>query len=134
MRNWINLVEEQEDDYEDEEVSLADRSQTVLDAVAEFARPLPIRVEMMPFRNLYTKEIQGVVLTDFYADTPGEGAGSKVMNFMIAKADELGVNIYTDPEGPRSKAFYEKFGFTRTNGVGHMMVHYPPMPDWFIEH
>ena len=70
-----------------------------------------------------------MVLTDLYADHPGQGAGTKVMQHMCELADRYGVNIYTDAEGPPSKAFYLKFGFESSRDRGHMLVRYPPLPN-----
>lgn len=57
---------------------------------------------MRLYNNRYTGDIQGIVLTDLFADQPGNGVGTKVMNLMISLADAAEINIYnTDAEGPR---------------------------------
>lgn len=137
MRNWITLVESHTGiDFDeppfvtqDGEINYPARVDAVLDAIERFVSPLPIRAEMQPYKNRYTGDIQGVVLTDFYADVPGDGNGTKVMQMMIDIANAAAINIYTDAEGPRSKIFYEKFGFERDAQGGHMLVHYAPIPD-----
>ena len=121
-------------DQEDNgEQNIEKDSRNIIAKVKWFARKLPIHVEMRPYMNRYGGGCQGVVLTDLYAKNPGDGVGTQVMSLMCQLADEGGITIYTDAEGPRSKAFYEKFGFEESRSSGHMLQRHPPLPDWFTE-
>jgi GNAT superfamily N-acetyltransferase len=106
------------------------RAHAVIASVKDFAGPLPITVELQPYRNYFTHAVQGVTLTDLYAREPGSGTGSAVMRHMCEIADRAEINLYTDPEGPRSKAFYEKFGFERNRNNSPMLVRYADVPVW----
>jgi GNAT superfamily N-acetyltransferase len=129
MRKYIDMIEGYHDG---DEVDMEEASEEITALVKQFAEPLPITVELRPY---YRYEVcQGVILTDLYANEPGQGAGSKVMKYMCDLAHDRGVSLYTDPEGPRSLAFYEKFGFehSRISG-GPMLQKLAPIPDYYYD-
>jgi hypothetical protein len=72
-----------------------------------------------------------VELTDLYARTTGTGAGTRVMERLAERADELRLAVYVKPEQPRNVEFYQRFGF-EPDEPG-FMVRYPdePMPEDF---
>ena len=53
-----------------------------------------------------------VEVTDLYADMTGTGAGSRVMEALVAAADQQGMPLRLTPSGKRNITFYERFGFT----------------------
>ena len=68
-------------------------------------------------------------LTDFFADVPGEGNGTKVMTEFGRLLDEADLNCYVAPASPRNVLFYARFGFERDKGrMYSAMVRYPPLP------
>jgi GNAT superfamily N-acetyltransferase len=115
------------------EVPQEQRAAVVIEAVRAFAAGLPITVEMSPYRNRYSRDVQGVVLTDLFADEPGKGTGSAVVREMIRLAVAADISLYTDAQGPESASFYEKMGFERSAGSGHQFAHHPPLPAYLLE-
>jgi hypothetical protein len=72
--------------------------------------------------------VQGIVLTDLFADSPGNSVGTALVREMLRLADEADVTVYTDADGPRLAAFYRKMGFEDSSGRGHQIVYHPPIP------
>lgn len=122
-----------EPDGDGEEIPVERRALSVIAAVESFAAGRPITVFLRPYRNPYTDAVQGVVLTDLFAESPGNGVGSAVVRELLRLADAADISVYTDAEGPRSAGFYAKMGFERSAGRGHQFAHHPPLPAHFIE-
>jgi hypothetical protein len=86
------------------------------------SKRMPIRVELRPdIRHGYC---HGIMVTDLYADEPGNGAGSELMNFLFRLADEAGLNVSLNAEGPRSHRFYTKLGMEKDSSGYHHLVKY----------
>jgi len=120
------------DEVQHDEVPAEVKAESVIAGVRAFAEGLPVTVEMRTYVNPYTDEVQGVVLTDLFADVPGNGAGGAVVKEMIRLAELAGVTVYTDADGPRSAGFYRKMGFERSTGRGHQLAWHPPLPEWVL--
>ena len=117
-----------DDGWEEDEVPVERRVESVIAGVRAFAAGLPIRVELRPYVNRFSDAVQGVVLTDLFADAPGNGVGTGLVREMLRLAGEADVPVYTDADGPRSAAFYRKMGFEGSSGRGHQLVYHPPIP------
>lgn len=123
MRDLISLIEAFGDvDYTTDK-SRRDAAQRICNQVKRFAKNLPITVELRP--EIRYDTCRGIVLTDLFALTPGQGTGTIVMNKLLELAEKAELNVYTDAEGPRSCDYYKKLGFSDCN-QGHQLVWYPP--------
>jgi len=117
-----------------EEYPEPDNRRIILDLVAGMAvfnASLPLTAALRPYRNLYAPEYAypSVVLTDLFADRPGEGAGSAYMAELSRRCDAAGLNLYTDAQDDRSRDFYLARGFERTTGRrDHQLVRWAPEP------
>lgn len=89
--------------------------------------------------NLVTIEIIGVP-----KEFQGQGVGSKIMNTLISKADDLGVTLQLRPaaSSTHSRAklikFYSKFGFIENKGANQnpdlqYMYRLPKKNETFVE-
>lgn len=121
------------DDGEEDEIPMERRAAAVIEGVRAFSAGLPITVEMRPYVNPYSDRVQGVILTDLFADVPGNGVGSAVVREMLRLADAAEVSVFTDADGPRSAGFYRRMGFEPARGAGHQFAHHPPLPDYLRE-
>ncbi len=112
-----------------------DHRRTVGDLIAGmavFAASLPLTAALRPYRNAYAPELAypSVVLTDLFADQPGQGAGSVYMAELARRCDAAGLTLYTDAQDERSRAFYLARGFERTTGRrDHQLVRWAPEPN-----
>ena len=61
-----------------------------------------------------------VEVTDLFADTTGTGAGTKVMQALVAVADRKSMPITLHPSSPRNVDFYQRFGFKLYGSYGMM--------------
>jgi GNAT superfamily N-acetyltransferase len=95
----------------------------VCQKVKDMARGKPIRIELRP--EIVYNNCHGIVLTDLFAEKPGSGVGTPLMKYLLQLADEAGLNVYTDAEGPRSHDFYTKLGFSEDRTGRHQLVFYP---------
>lgn len=95
----------------------------VCQKVKDMARGKPIRIELRP--EIVHGYCHGIVLTDLFAEKPGSGFGTPLMKYLLQLADEAGLNVYTDAEGPRSYDFYTKLGFSKDSTGRHQLVFYP---------
>lgn len=112
-----------------------DHRRIVADLIAGmgvFAADLPLTAALRPYRNSYAPDYAypSVVLTDLFADHPGQGAGSVYMGELARRCDAAGLTLYTDAEGTRSRDFYLARGFERTTGRrDHQLVRWAFEPD-----
>lgn len=97
------------------------RAKALIQDVMRFARSAKVRI-VMKYPAFNAPEIE---ITDFFANTPGQGAGTKVMIYLCKRADEANFNLYLKPESPRNVKFYGRFGFTRSSQHFGMLVRYP---------
>jgi GNAT superfamily N-acetyltransferase len=67
-----------------------------------------------------------VEVTDLYADVVGTGAGSRVMEALVAAADQQGMPLRLTPSGKRNITFYERFGFTVGRSAHDTAMHRTP--------
>ena len=67
-----------------------------------------------------------VEVTDLYADVVGTGAGSRVMEALVAAADQQGMPLRLTPAGKRNITFYERFGFTVGRTAHDTAMHRTP--------
>ena len=67
-----------------------------------------------------------VEVTDLYADMTGTGAGSRVMEALVAAADQQGMPLRLTPAGKRNITFYERFGFTVGRTAHDTAMHRTP--------
>jgi hypothetical protein len=97
--------------------------------IHSFVRDLPIRVTMKP--DIRYGNCHGIEINELYADEPGSGAGTILMKEILRLADNAGLNVYTNAEGPSSTEFYKKFGFESDRQGRHQLVWYPDLgPDY----
>jgi GNAT superfamily N-acetyltransferase len=100
--------------------------------MAVFAADLPLTAALRPYRNIYAPDYAypSVVLTDLFADQPGQGAGSAYMAELARRCDAAGLTLYTDAQDERSREFYLSRGFEKTTGRrDHQLVRWAPEPD-----
>lgn len=100
--------------------------------MAVFAAELPLTAALRPYRNAYAPELAypSVVLTDLFANNPGQGAGSAYIAELARRCDAAGLTLYTDAQDDRSRDFYLARGFERTTGRrDHQLVRWAPEPD-----
>lgn len=117
-------------DYDDEE-PFETKVDLVISGFEPLAESMSVRACVSVYNGLGGQAI-GVELTDFFANTPGNGCGTKVMNELVRRADKEGVSLYVWPSSNRNREFYSRFGFGSRKGSSGM-AHYPPLPEWFIQ-
>ena len=99
----------------------------IQDAFADEPISLDI-AEALPYPGAYPV---GVILTDLYADEPGQGTGSKVLPILIDMCHEAGWPVYLSPACADSRRFYERHGFTLIRDYRYgLMANYPPAIEW----
>lgn len=84
----------------------------IAEDVSAFAAKNQVRAEFNTEARVGLRDEQ-LELTDLYADVPGGGAGTKVMQRLAALADAAQVTVWLKPENPRNPPFYSRFGFER---------------------
>lgn len=112
------------------EIEFSDILRDFIGQMDRFCEGLPLTAHLRPFRNMVTPQTvyPSIVLTDLFADTPGQGAGSAYMDELARLCDAYGFDIYTDAKGPQSRDFYLARGFERTTGSrGHQLVRWAPV-------
>ena len=87
-----------------------DEEEHIITHIKEFAKQHGILIELSSEAGF----IPGITVTDLYADNPGSGGGTKVLNELISLADQHEVMLFIWPEGERNRLFYERFGFVMT--------------------
>lgn len=100
--------------------------------MAVIAASLPLTAALRPYRNPYAPELAypALVLTDLFADRPGQGAGSAYLAELSRRCDAAVLTLYTDAQDERSRDFYLARGFERTTGRrDHQLVRWAPEPD-----
>ncbi|PTX52296.1 acetyltransferase (GNAT) family protein [Gemmobacter caeni] len=100
--------------------------------MAVFAASLPLTAALRPYRNAYAPELAypALVLTDLFADRPGQGAGSAYLAELSRRCDAAGLTLYTDAQDERSRDFYLARGFERTTGRrDHQLARWAPEPN-----
>lgn len=98
-------------------------------AMDRFAEPLPLVAALRPYTNIYAPDLAypAVVLTDLFAEKPGEGAGSVYMDALTEACEKANLTLYTDAQNDRSRDFYLARGFEVTTGRrDHQLVRWPP--------
>ena len=74
--------------------------------------------------------VTAIELTDFFADEPGQGAGTQLMNELNALAEQFGLGVYISPSSPRNREFYGRFGYENARYLPYTyMVRFPPAPE-----
>jgi ribosomal protein S18 acetylase RimI-like enzyme len=114
-------------DYGLDGLAIPARVELLSDAMAALVAKLPLVAEFRPWANPVTGDIQGIELTDLFADSPGNGAGTFLMRELGRLADESDVNVYVHPDSVRAREFYERFGFERS-AQARCLVRCPPLP------
>lgn len=113
--------------YDDElqDVPYDARVAAMLTDIEAYGTSHGVRTHMQPWGPYGT--VTGIELTDLYADEPGSGGGTLVMNRMTTLADGLSLAIYLRPEGSRSRTFYSRFGFDACAKLHGFMARYPKL-------
>lgn len=62
-----------------------------------------------------------IEITDLFADRPGTGAGTKVMQKLCRDADAAGFNLIAHPMSGRNVGFYGRFGFVQRDLDGALV-------------
>lgn len=98
-------------------------------AIDDLIEAEPIEVITAAARATNCSPIAGLVITDFNAEAPGEGTGSRILPVIVEMCHEAGLPIYLSPACANSKRFYERHGFERLSKMrfGQMMVNLPPV-------
>ena len=86
----------------------------------------PIEAVLQPMVNHFGMSLRAAVLTDLFANEPGQGVGGRWLNAIAEICDRDDITLYTDAACDRSKAFYLAHGFERTKNMPHMLVRWPP--------
>lgn len=125
-------------DYETTEEHIAAAQRICLMVKAKSKR-MAIRIELRPeLRDTGFGEpmCNGICVTDLYAKEPGSGEGTKLMEFLFGLANEAGLAVYLNAEGPRSARFYEKLGMERDTSGRHQFVKHAELGEeyaWMLE-
>lgn len=130
---YENIITEAVVDYDTTEEQVA-AAQRICDIVKRKSSRMPIRIELQPDMRdsgFGVKFCHGIMVTDLYADEPGNGAGTKLMNYLFKLADEAGLNVGLNAEGPRSHRFYTKLGMVKdSSGWHHLVKHAELGPEY----
>lgn len=94
-----------------------------LRAVETWARTQGVELRLAPYAGLHHGG-SVIEITDLFADRAGSGAGTRVMERLVAAADVEGTNLILHPSSPRNVAFYGRFGFKRSPRAYGMMFRY----------
>lgn len=89
-----------------------------------FAAQNAVVLEATPFTSL-GGPTAGLEITDLFADVPGRGDGTRILDFMGALADYAGMGIYLRPSSPRNRAYYARMGYSDDSGYYTLMVRRP---------
>lgn len=81
----------------------------IIQTVENYAPSVGVRAVIQPWAP--SGSVLGVEITDLFADTPGAGAGTLVMNAAAELADSASLPIYLRPSSARNREFYARFGF-----------------------
>lgn len=95
--------------------------------VREFARSRGVVAEFAPWSPFGVTS--AIELTDCFADRPGCGDGSAVMEVLARVADRLRLGVYLKPAGVRAREFFGRHGFDSTDRFAGFMVRYPDVDD-----
>lgn len=93
----------------------------------KWAKTLPLRAVLEPFP---AGGANAVLLTDLFADTPGQGAGSAFMRELAVGADKRGIAVYVMPDTPRNRHFYRRFDFNDWPRMPGHMARLPEVPSF----
>lgn len=102
----------------DAEEDPARATAAIIAHMAAFTTDLHLTAEMRAYCNPYAPgaAYPALVLTEFFAERPGEGAGTTWLNEVFRLCDALDLALYTDADGPGSRDFYLSRGFELTTG------------------
>ncbi|MHB8408321.1 MAG: N-acetyltransferase [Acidiferrobacterales bacterium] len=126
------LINEEDETGDDE--PLENKADRLISLVSTFARSVSVTAGLIHRRSMFDDMTIGVELTDLFADFPGKGCGTMVMEYLARLADQEGLAAYVKPGSPRNRVFYARFGFEVTRGAcGFEMVRPAPPPTWFLE-
>lgn len=106
----------------DDEDHYANAAIVVEEAAEAFARRHAVTLEMQAWKP--HGAVTGVEITDLFADEPGKGNGSRVMEAVASLADAAGLGVYLRPSSPRNSAFYERHGYQKDTQHRGVMVRY----------
>lgn len=95
--------------------------------VEAFAANASVHACLAPWRPFGA--ISGVEVTDLFAEQPGKGHGTQVMNKLHELADEVRLPVYTRPSGPDSRRFYERHGYVAARGASYFLVRFPQLSE-----
>ncbi len=102
----------------------------IIREIVDFAKQNHVHMVVIPKIN-YGVAV-GLDMTDLYADEPGGGNGTKVMQRFVELLDRHEVIGYTNPAGRRNSEFYRRFGFEwdcSPMASSTQMVRFPPTED-----
>lgn len=127
--SMAQLLEKDRDDPDFYEVA----TNTVLAEIRAFAASLDVVLEGAPWCPF--GQVTGLEITDLFADRPGQGAGTQVMQRLVDLADQAGISVFIAPSSSRNRDFYGQFGFVSEKSMvssAHMARH-PTMSDEDME-
>lgn len=119
------LLEKEDCDVED--LSYDTRVALMVSDLEAFGTRNFVEVCMQPWNP--NGMVTGVELTDFFAENPGNGNGSRIMHRMSEFADVLQIAVYLRPSGPRNRTFYERFGYQEDKRNFGFLARYPVFID-----
>lgn len=109
------------------EPPIAESVRFVGNLVREFAQSKGVVAEFAAWAPF--GQTTGLELTDLFADEPGSGAGTQVMQELARLADQVGISVYLRAADTRSREFYERCGYEQSKGHFGFMVRYPSFDD-----
>lgn len=136
---YVNLVRDPHPPFDPAERPEEEDRRKVEKVIAEMAvlsSEWPLEAHLKPYRNSYAPDMAypAVVLTDLFADTPGEGFGTLYLEELARRCDAAGLTQYTDADGTRSREFYLARGFEVTAGRrDHQLVRWAQDPDLALD-
>ena len=110
-----------------EEAAYEDIASYIQEAVVAAGVQHKVHVEMQAWAPY--GQTTGIELTDFFAEQPGTGGGSKVMTLLVTLCDELRMATYLRPSSSRNREFYARFGFVDDNRNFGFLARYPKLDD-----
>lgn len=128
-----NILNEDEDDWDEDEGWTDYRavSRKAMADIIRFARANGVDIHLR--WKSYGRDNE-VEITDLNARVTGQGAGTRVMEFITARADKDGLTIIVKPGTPRNKEFYQRFGFESGNSnYFGCMVRFAPLPFDYLD-
>lgn len=102
----------------------------ISERIRKLGEELKVNIKVRQLPESYAPALE---VTDLVADTPGQGAGTKLMQELIRLAEDVHLDIHLMPAGPRTRQFFERLGFEKDRRRFAMWVKYSSPPEYLAE-